>query len=187
MSAEVQHTIELADHARERARRDAGLAWLATALYTAFAVTAVAIPSGASQGKFFWVVAAPVVALGALLWAYSDGRQRGVEASRVTLVAVPYGLLTLAFGFGVVALVLRLPIAVQYGPPVLMTAGYILLGRLQRDRLMTGVGIVGLIITIGVVALRPVDELSQGVLFLAYVAILLAARIGWRLRSRVAS
>jgi hypothetical protein len=186
MSAEAQQTIELADHARQLAKRDAGLAWLATALYTAFAVTAVAIPSGTSQGKFFWVVAAPMVALGAMFWAHSDGCRRGVEASRLTLVAVPFGLLTLAFGFGAVGWVLRLPFAPQYGPPVVMIAGYIALGLLQRDRLMVSVGIVALTITIGFVTLRPVGELSQGLFFLAYAAILLAARIGWRLTTRAA-
>jgi hypothetical protein len=186
MSADAQVTIQLADHARHVAKRDAGLAWLATALYSAFAVTAVAIPGGMPPSKFFWVIAAPLVAFGAMFWAYSDGRQRGVEASRLTLVTVPFGLLTLAFGFGTVALFLGLPIVPQYGPPLLMTAGYIVLGLRQRDQLMMGAGIVSPI-TIALVTLRPVDELSQGLLCLAYVAILLTARIGWRLTTRVAS
>jgi hypothetical protein len=185
MSSDVQKTVDLADHARQSARRDAGLAWLATALYAAFAVTAVAIPSGTSQGKFFWVVAAPLVAFGAMFWAYSDGRQRGVEASRLTLIAVPFGLLTAAFGFGAVASFLQWPIAPQYGPPLLLTAGYITLGLQRRDRLLVGVGIVVLIITIGLVALRPVGAFSEGLLFLAYAGALLAARIGWRLIPRV--
>jgi hypothetical protein len=187
VSAEVQKTIDIADRARQLAKRDAGLAWLATALYAAFAVTAVAIPNGTSQGKFFWVVAAPMVALGAMFWAYSDGRQRGVEASRLTLIAIPFGLLTAAFGFGAIASFLQWPIAPQYGPPLLMTAGYITLGLQQRDRLLVGVGIVVLIITVGLVALRPVGAFSEGLLFLAYAGILLAARIGWRLMTRVAA
>lgn len=187
MTAEARQTIELADHARQLAKRDAGLAWLATALYTAFAVTAVAIPSGSSQGKFFWVVAAPIVALGAMFWAYSDGRRRGVEASRLTLIAVPFGLLTAAFGFGAVASFFHWPIASQYGPPLLLTAGYITLGLHQRHRLLAGVGLTVLIITVGLVALRPVGAFSEGLLFLAYAGILLAARIGWRLMTRAAA
>jgi hypothetical protein len=187
MSEEVRKTIDLAVHARQLAKRDAGLAWLATALYAAFAVAAVAIPSGMSQSKFFWVAAAPIAAFGAMFWAYSDGRQRGVEASRLTLIGIPFGLLTAAFGFGAVASFLQWPIAPQYGPPLLMAAGYITLGLQQRDRLMVGAGIVVLIITVGLVALRPVGAFSEGLLFLTYAGILLAARIGWRLITRVAA
>lgn len=183
MSAEAQQTVQFADHAGQQAKRDAGLAWLATALYAAFAVAAVAIPNGMGQGKFLWIVAAPIVAFGAGLWAYSDGRQRGVETSRLTLVTIPFGLLTLAFGLGALGFAYHVPHS-QYAPPLLMAVGYAAFGRSQRNSLMEAAGIVVLVITTGLVVFGAEGEMPQAVLGLGYVGLLLIARLSWRLSIR---
>jgi hypothetical protein len=187
MAADAQELMRFVGRARERARRDAGLAWLATVLYAAFAVAAVAIPSGIGQGKFLWVVVAPIVALAAVLWSYSDGRRRGVETSRLKLITVPFGLLTLAFGAGALGWFFALPIVPQYGPPALMAFGYTALGLRRRNSLMVLAGVVVLVIAISLRMLRDSDEMSQALLGLTYVVTLLAARIGWRFATRTAS
>ena len=182
MSAEQARAgVQFADRARERARQDAGPAWLAVALYAAFAVTAVAIPAGTNQGKFLWVMAAPVVVVGTGLWAYADGRHRGIESSLLGLIAIPFGLLTLALGVGTLAWFIERPTLAQLGPPVLMAAGYVAVGSLQRRRVMIAVGAAVPVVATGLFLLGARDEMAYAVLAFGCVVVLLAAHLRWRL------
>lgn len=181
MTLEAQESMRFVDATRDRTKSEVGLAWLAIALYAGFAVAAVSLGAGMGQGKFLWVVAAPFVAFAAFVWAFFDGRERGVEASRLVLVAIPFGFLTIAFALGALGWYARLPLLAQFGPPVVMASGYIAIGLQRRQRVMTLVGIAVLLVTTAFALLKGGDEFLQAVLALAYVMALLVARVGWRL------
>jgi hypothetical protein len=181
MATDARDEIRFINGTRARTRSELGLAWLAIALYAGFAVVAVSLGAGMGQGKFFWITAAPFVAAAAFIWAFVDGRERGVEASRLVLVAIPFGLLMAAFAFGAFSWYLQVPLLAQFAPPLVMATGYIAVGLRDGQRLMSGAGIVVLLAASAFVLLKGGDEFLQAVLALAYVLALLAARIGWRL------
>jgi hypothetical protein len=181
VATDAQDAMQFVDAAQQRAKGEVGLAWLAIALYTGFAVAAVSLGAVMGQGKFLWIVTAPFVALAAFVWAFFDGRERGVEASRLVLIAIPFGLLTVAFSLGALGLYAQLPLLAQFGPPMVMAVGYVAIGGQRRQPVMVLVGITSLLVTMAFALLNGGDELLQAILALAYVIALLAARIGWRL------
>jgi hypothetical protein len=181
MAVEAQDSVVFVDAARRKAKDDVGLAWLALALYSVFAVSAVALGAGATQGKFLWIVAAPFVVFAAFVWAFFDGRERGVEASRLTLIAIPFGLLTIAYAIGVLGWSARIPLLMDFGPSFVVAVGYIAIGVQRRQRVLVIVGVVGSVVATALALVKGGDEFSQAILALAYVTTLLFARAGWRL------
>ena len=180
MAIEAHDAVVFVDATRRKAKNDVGLAWLALALYSVFAVSAVALGAGATQGKFFWIVAAPFVVVAAFIWAFFDGRERGVEASRLMLIAIPLGLLTIAYAIGALGWYGRVPMLMDFGPSLVVAVGYIAIGMQRRQRLLVLVGVVGCVVATALVLVKGGDEFSQAVLAFAYVALLLFARLGWR-------
>jgi hypothetical protein len=183
VTIDARDSMRFVETTRERARSDVGLAWLAVALYSAFVVASVALGGGGGQGKFFWVLAAPIVALAAFGWAFIDGRERGVEAPRLGLIGIPFGLLTLAFALGALCWYMQLPVLAQFGPPTVVSAGYIAIGLHRRLTVMVLVGFV-VVVVAATFALLSGGELLQAGLGLAYVFALLLARVGWRVARR---
>jgi hypothetical protein len=183
VTIDARDSMRFVETTRERARSDVGLAWLAMALYSAFVVASVALGGGGGQGKFFWVLAAPIVALAAFGWAFIDGRERGVEAPRLGLIGIPFGLLTLAFALGALCWYMQLPVLAQFGPPTVVSAGYIAIGLHRRLTVMVLVGFV-VVVVAATFALLSGGELLQAGLGLAYVFALLLARVGWRVARR---
>jgi hypothetical protein len=180
MAIEAQDSVVFVDAARAKAKDDLGLAWLALALYSVFAVSAVALGAGATQGKFLWIVAAPFVVVAAFVWAFFDGRERGVEASRLMLIAIPFGLLTIAYAIGALGWYTRVPMLMDFGPSLVVAVGYIAIGVQRRQRVLVLIGIVGCVVAMALVLIKGGDELSQAVLALVYATSLLFARVGWR-------
>ena len=177
---QARESLLFADHARDRARRDVGLSWLPVLLYAAFAVVVVAMPSSGGQGKFLWLMAAPVVAGLAALYAYRHGRDHGIEGRPLAWVVIPFGLLTIAFGLGALAFWAGQPAIAQYLPPLVVAAGYLAFAGVERNLVIAAAGVAVLLATAGMVVFRGNPEMNQAVLALVYLMALLGARIGQR-------
>lgn len=177
-AGQARESLIFADKARHRARRDVALSWLPVLLYVAFAVVAVALPRYAGQGQFLWVVAAPVVAGLAALYAYRQGRDQGIEGRALAWVVIPFGLLTLAFALGTLAFRLGQPGIARFLPSLAVAAGYLVFAYLERNVIVATAGAVVLVASYGMVMFKGDPELSQAALVLVYLLAILAARVG---------
>lgn len=176
----ARDSLIFADNARHRARRDVGLSWLPILLYVAFAVVAIALPRYAGQGQFLWVVAAPLIAGLAALYAYRQGREQGIEGRPLAWVVIPFGLLALAFALGTLAFRFGQPGIARFLPSLVVAAGYLVFAYLERNLIIAAAGAIVLLATYGMVMFKGDPELSQAVLALVYLVAILAARVGQR-------
>ena len=183
---EAQESLGYAAAARRRARHDATAMWLPLLLFRTLTLASVVVARPASAFQSYWLIAGPLGGLAIGIYAYRQGRQRGIEGPslRYVLAAVELMLLALAsawitawLGGGYDA-----TWQTRFGPAVVVAAGYLAFAWLERNIAVAGVAVALLAAIAVMAAIRPPHPWTDAMLTVLYGVVLIASGLGLRTR-----
>ena len=178
---EAREALAFSEDARRRARRDLGRPWVPLVLLGSFSVASLSLTDAAiSPTALFWAFIGPIGAGAIALYAYRRSKTVGLEGSPLAYVAITVGLLILAYAAGKAAFAFQIPALGRMGPPLVVAAGYLVLGWVERSRTVVGVALALIGATLASVALDLSSVQSNTILFALYGLTLLAIGFGMR-------
>ena len=183
---EARESLGYAAIIRRRARNDATAMWLPLLLFGTLTLASVVIARPASAFQSYWLIAGPVGGLLIGIYAYRQGRERGIEGPSVRYVvaAVELMLLALASAWITAWLVGGYDATWQtrFGPAVVVAAGYLAFAWLERNIAVAGVAVALLVATVVMAAIRPAHPWTDAMLTVLYGVALVASGLGLRAR-----
>jgi hypothetical protein len=167
---------------RRRTRTDLHPTWFPLVVFgtLSMASAAVAVRFGPTALGFFWAVAAPLgsVATGFYYWRRQD--RVGLQAPAAPYLVGAAGIVLGAFLTGGLGGAFGAPAVSALGPPLFVSAGYLLFARLARSRGLAAVAVVLALVTVATGVARIPSDRAAWTLALIYGAIFVATGLVFR-------
>jgi hypothetical protein len=183
---EAQESLGYAAAVRRRARNDATAMWLPLLLFGTLTLATVAVARPASAFQSYWLIAGPFGGLILGIYAYRQGRERGIEGPslRYVLAAVELMLLALATSWITAWLAggYEATWQMRFGPAIVVAAGYMAFAWLERNVAVAGVSVALLVAIVVMAAIRPAHPWTDAMLTVLYGVALVASGLGLRAR-----
>jgi hypothetical protein len=158
--------------------------WLPLILFGTLTLASVVVARPASEFQSYWLIAGPVGGLLMGIYAYRQGRERGIEGPslRYVLAAVELMLLALASAWIVAWLLGPFDATWQtrFGPAVVVAAGYLAFAWLERNVAVAAVAVALLAVIVVIAAIRPPHPWTDAMLTALYGVALIASGLGLR-------
>jgi len=179
---QARESIAFSNYARKRARDDIARPWLALVLLGSLSVASLSLTDAATTPTgLFWVFAGPLAAGAIALYAYRRNRSSGIDSSPVAYLAITLGLITLSYAAAKIAFVFQIPVFGRGGPALVVAAGYLALGWIERSWIVAGVSIALIAVTVAIVGLGLSPQASKAAMLAFYGVALLAVGFNMRL------
>lgn len=181
---DAQESLGYASAVRRRARNDATAMWLPLLLFGTLTLASVVVARPSSEFQSYWLIAGPLGGLVIGIYAYRQGRQRGIEGPslRYVVAAVELMLLALASAW-MTAWLVRVYDATwqtRFGPAIVVAAGYLAVAWLERNVAVAGVAVALLAAIVVLAAIRPPHPWTDAMLTVLYGVALIASGLGLR-------
>jgi hypothetical protein len=183
---DAQESLLYAAAVRRRARNHATAMWLPLLLFGTLTVASVVVARPASEFQSYWLMAGPLGGLVVGIFAYRQGRERGLEGPslRYVVAAVELMLLALASAWITAWFVGGYDATWQtrFGPALVVAAGYLAFAWLERNIAVAGVAVALLAAVVVMAAIRPPHPWTDAMLTVLYGVALIASGLGLRAR-----
>ena len=179
---EAQESLGYAAAARRRARNDATAMWLPLLLFGTLTLASVVIARPVSEFQSYWLIAGPLGGLVIGIYAYRQGRQRGIEGPSLRYVVAAVELMLLALATAWIVGPFDFTWQTRFGPAIVVAAGYLGFAWLERDLAIAAVALAMLAAIVVLAAVRPPHVWTDAMLTALYGVALFAAGAGLRTR-----
>jgi hypothetical protein len=167
---------------RRRTRTDLDATWFPLVVFGGLSIasSAVAARFGPAALGLFWAVAAPLGSLATGFYYWRRQKHVGLEAPPAPYLLAALGIVLGAFITGGVGGALGAQEVSAFGPPLFVSAGYMIFAWLARSKGLAGVAIaLALVTVVASVARIPPNQAAWG-LSLIYGAVFVATGVVFR-------
>ena len=189
---EAQESLGYAAVVRRRARGDATAMWLPLLLFGTLTLATVVVARPASEFQSYWLIAGPLGGLVIGIFAYRQGRERGIEGPSLRYVVAAVELMLLALATSWITTWLaggyEATWQLRFGPAIVVAAGYLAFAWLERNVVVAAVAVALLAAIVVMAAIRPPHPWTDAMLTVLYGVALIASGLGLRahrIRARV--
>lgn len=172
----AEESISELDRIRSQARSSASVMWFPLLLFGALSVASALVMArfGGSALGPYWAVAGPVGGVATGIAAARRGRRVGAEVPAGPYVAVAALILVGASLAGWAGDALGERVVSAAGPPLVVSAGYLLFARIERSRPLawTAAGLAALTVALLATGIGP--EPLAAILAMGYGAVFIA-------------
>jgi hypothetical protein len=174
---------------RRRTRADLHETWLPLVLFGALSIAgaAVALRFGATSLALFWGVSAPAGSVATAIYYHRREHRVGLQVAAAPYIVAAAAIIVGAFLTGGVGGAVGAATISAFGPPLCISAGYLLFARLARSRGLAAVAVALAVLTVAAAAARMSPDQAAWSLSLIYGVAFLATGLVFRASSSGAS
>ncbi len=184
---EAAELLDSVARVRRRTRLSMSALWFPLVVFGSLTLVSAVVSWQVSADALgaYWLVAAPVGSVATSLFYRRRERRVGLEMpARPAVLAVAVILLG-AFGSGALGGVLGAETLAAVGPPLSVSAGYLMFARLERSLPLGAVAVALAVTALGVVAAGTTPEDATTVLAVVYGLAFVVTGLAYRLQRAV--